>query len=113
MLNGGFHRAVAATLVEVDVRPSSGGADDVVDFVAGQLGALPLHLAAGVTAASVLLAMITVVTRGRSFAALAVPARARLVEQWSSSPLPPARLYVRLVRSLVVYAAHEMAAVAT
>ncbi len=111
MLNGAFHRAVAATLVDVDVRGSDAARDDVVDFVAGQLGALPLHLAVGVTAASLLLAAGTVATRGRSLRALPLATRARVVEQWSTSSFAPARLYVRLVRSLVLYSAHEMTSV--
>ena len=39
--------------------------------------------------------------------AYGVTIRAALVERWAAGPLPPARLYVRLLRSLVVYAGHE------
>lgn len=106
-----LHRAVASTLAEVDVPalddPSRA---ELATFVDGQLRALPTHLALGVRAVATLLAVAVVVRRGRPFRSLDTTLRRAIVEGWAASALPPVRLYVRLLRSLVVYGGHELVA---
>jgi hypothetical protein len=104
-----FHRAVAATLTEADVPAlSSAQREELLDFVDGQLRALPAHLAFGVSSLASLLAAGVVAERRRPFAALPAAARLTIVERWARAAFAPARLYVRLLRSLVVYGGHEL-----
>lgn len=106
-----FHRAVADTLVDLDVAAvDERGRADVVGFVDGQLRALPAHLAFGVTAVAAFLAVTAALGRGRPFRSLPAHQRRAAVERWAVSPLPPVRLYVRMLRSLVVYSGHEVLA---
>ena len=106
-----LHRAVATTLAEVDVPALDERARaELATFVDGQLRALPAHLGLGVRAVATFLAIATIVRRGRSFRSLGAPQRRATVARWASSPLPPVALYVRLLRSLVVYGGHELLA---
>jgi hypothetical protein len=69
---------------------------DVVDFVLSQLDALPVPVRTGVDAAAVALAPWT--TRPRPGSVVPQPAF-----------FPPAVLYARLIRSLVLFAAFDAA----
>ena len=104
-----LHRAVASTLAEVDVPAlDDRSRAEVATFVDGQLRALPTHLALGVRAVATLLVVAVVARRGRPFGSLHPARRRAIVERWGASALPPVRLYVRLIRSLVVYGGHEL-----
>ena len=106
-----FHRAVADTLVDLDVAAvDARGRADVVGFVDGQVRALPTHLALGVSAVATFLVVTAALRHGRPFGSLTADQRRAVVERWAASPLPPVRLYVRMLRSLVVYSGHEVLA---
>ena len=73
--------------------------DAVAAWVDGSLRAMPELLRAGVAAGSVVLGARARVT-GRD--------GDRLVESLASSPLPPVRLHLRLLRSLVLFGDLEL-----
>lgn len=80
-----------------DGTPSS--AADVTMFVIAQLDAMPAVLRIGVSAVGVLVGLDAVV-RGVG---------PGVVGRWETCSLFPVRQYVRLLRSLVVFAAYETA----
>jgi hypothetical protein len=89
-----FHEQVTAALVEseapeLDTREQA----EVEGFVARQLVAMPPHLRLGVSAVAVLLS-----TTGRGRVE---------PERWDASRVPFVPLYVRMLRSLVLFAAYE------
>jgi hypothetical protein len=76
-------------------------------YVDSALGALPEHLRAGVAAESVLLGAWARARRTlRHRPADEVP-----LDVLEASPIGPVRQYVRLMRSLVLFAEHELAPV--
>src|SRR5688572_17870106 len=92
-----FERRVVASLI------SSGDPAlraDVEAFVDGSLGAMPEHLRAGVAVESIVLG---------AYARIRSLDTARLIEAFDRSPLAPVRQYVRLLRSLVLFAEQELA----
>jgi hypothetical protein len=103
-----FRRAVVATVLEDAAAPAIGDVEtDVQRFVADGIGAMPPHLRLGVFAIEVLLAATTVLRSGRPFARLGPDERIAQVKRWETSRLGPANQFVRLIRSLVLFAAHE------
>ncbi len=95
-----FERQVVATLAGSLDGPHR---QAVEDFVDGALAAQPQHIRAGVAAESLVLgawARLTPRRRGQAGIRL---------EPLESSPLMPVRQYVRLLRSLVLFAQHELA----
>lgn len=91
----GFERRVVEVLVTA-TDPTVRAA--VLDWVESSLAAMPEHLRAGVLLESVAFAATAAVT-GRL--------TADLVERLAASPIAPVRQYVRLLRSLVLFAEHE------
>jgi hypothetical protein len=72
---------------------------DIETFVDGALSAMPEHLRLSIGSASVVLG---------GWARLARPRPAGLVRSLDTSPIPPIRQYVRLFRSLVLFAENEL-----
>jgi len=103
-----FRRAVVATVLEDAAAPATEDvAEDVQGFVADGVGAMPLHLRLGVFSLEVLLAMDTLARSGKPFPRLGSDQRLARVRSWETSRLGPANQFVRLIRSLVLFAAHE------
>lgn len=92
----GFERKVVAAL-STAVDPQERAA--VVAWVDGSLRAMPEVLRAGVAIGSVVLGAWATVT-GKD--------GARLVAALEASPLPPVRLHLRLLRSLVLFGDLEL-----
>jgi hypothetical protein len=92
-----FERQVVDRLVTTADNRRRG---DVVDFVEGALKAMPEHLRFSIGAASVVLGGWARTTR---------PNPSRLVRSLDTSPIPQIRQYVRLFRSLVLFAEQELA----
>ncbi len=94
----GFERDLVATLITTTDPAQRAG---VEAFVAGTLDTMPEHLRAGVLAESL------------AFAALARARRSGdlqgLVALLERSPIGLVRQYLRLFRSLVLFAEHELA----
>ena len=105
-------RAVIDTLLQTEALPQPLGATapesraDVIAFVDGQLGVLPPLPRAGVVVVEWLLAVGTAATRG-PLARLGLDRRRDVISSWERLPFRPAQLYVRLVRSLVLFAAAD------
>jgi hypothetical protein len=96
----GFHRAVAETLATVDVPDASPRKRaEMVAFAMSQLAGLPTHTAVGVTAAATLLAP--------GFEGKELDDRVAAIERWGRSKLPSTQLYLRLMRSLVLFKAYD------
>lgn len=72
---------------------------DIESFVDGALHAMPEHLRFSIGSASVMLA---------GWARVFRPEPARLVRSLDTSPIAPIRQYVRLFRSLVLFAENEL-----
>jgi len=73
--------------------------DGIVHWVSGSLATMPQHLRLGVLGQSVLLA---------GWATVARTSMATLPASLERSPLMPLRQYVRLFRSLVLFAEQEL-----
>jgi hypothetical protein len=73
---------------------------DIESFVDGALHAMPEHLRVSIGGASVVLG---------GWARVFRPEPTRLVRSLDTSPLAPIRQYVRLFRSLVLFAEQEIA----
>ena len=73
---------------------------DVSSFVEGALRAMPEFLRYPIAAASVVLGLWSMVLR---------PSGTTIVRTLDSSPIPQIRQYVRLFRSLVLFAEQELA----
>jgi hypothetical protein len=99
-----FHGAVVDTLLQAE---GVSDRDEPVAFVLGQIDALPVYTRLGVQVAAVMLASMTIATSGRSFARLPAGRRHEVVNRWDRLGLLPARLYMRLVRSLTLFAAFD------
>lgn len=93
----GYERKVVDALTTVR-EPQARAA--VADWVDGSLRAMPELLRAGVALGSVVLGL---------WAAVAGKEGAALVAAVESSPLPPVRLHLRLLRSLVLFGDLELA----
>jgi hypothetical protein len=103
-----MNRTTARTIVEVDVGPLPADvARDVELWVENQMYAMPFHVKLGVAAVAVLVTLHAIVRTGRPPWRLRAAARQRLMASWASSPIPPVAQYVRLERSLVLYATYE------
>ena len=99
----GFEREVVASLVtSTDAEVQSA----VLTYVDRSLRSMPEHLRAGVAAESVVLGAW--VRLRRRLGATGDDLRSQL-EAWQDSRLDPVRQYVRMLRSLVLYAEHELA----
>jgi hypothetical protein len=92
-----FERRVVEALTTT---PDPAARVAVLDWVDGSLRAMPEHLRAGVLLESVVFATVAGMTR-RPVAAL--------VATLTASPIAPVRQYVRLLRSLIIFAEHELA----
>jgi hypothetical protein len=92
-----FERQVVERLVTT---PDTRRRRDIESFVDGALHAMPEHLRASIAAASMVLG---------GWARVARPDKARLVQSLDTSPIAPIRQYVRVFRSLVLFAEHEIA----
>jgi hypothetical protein len=93
-----FERQVVdalSTATDPDVRTA------VAEWVEGSLAAMPEVLRAGVALGSVVLGAWALVTRTEGD---------RLVAALERSPLPPVRLHLRLLRSLVLFGDLELSA---
>ena len=102
-----FERRVVASLIS-SADPARRAA--VEEFVDGSLRAMPEHLRAGVVAESIVLgAYARVRAGGRAPGAVETAA---VVRRFDGSRLAPVRQYVRLLRSLVLFAEHELATAA-
>ena len=73
---------------------------DIESFVDGALRDMPEHLRVSIGSASLVLG---------GWAFVARPDGSRLVRALDTSPIPPIRQYVRLFRSLVLFAEQELA----
>ena len=92
-----FERQVVDRLVTT---PDTRRRGEVESFVEGALDGMPEHLRFSIGAASIVLG---------GWARLARPDRAGLVRSLDTSPIPQIRQYVRLFRSLVLFAEQELA----
>ena len=102
-----FEREVVATLVG---SPDPAVRSEVEAFVDGSLRDMPEHLRAGVVGESVLLGTYVAGLRAAGRLPSDDPqALARLLDRWESSRIGVLRQYVRLLRSLVLFAEHELA----
>lgn len=91
-----FERRVVDGLVTT---PDPRRRGEVTSFVEGALREMPEHLRLSIGAASVALSAWGGVTRHDN---------RRLVRSLDTSPIPPIRQYVRLFRSLVLFAEQEL-----
>ena len=80
---------------------------DVEAWVENQMYAMPSHVKLGVAIVAVFITADALVRTGRASWQLGPEARQRLLARWAQSRLPPVAQYIRLERSLVLYAAHE------
>jgi hypothetical protein len=102
------NRTTARTIVEVDVGDLPPVvAREVMVWVENQMYRMPFHVKLGVAMVATIITMHALVRTGRPPWRLSAPARARLLRAWEASKVPPVAQYVRLERSLVLYAAYE------
>lgn len=92
-----FERQVVERLVSTDDARLE---RDVTSFVEGSLRAMPEHLRYAIGAASIALGLWAFIIR---------PSGASLVSSLDASPIPQFRQYIRLFRSLVLFAEQELA----
>ncbi len=92
-----FERQVVERLVTT---PDRGRRGEIESFVEGALAAMPEHLRLSIGAASLVLG---------GWARTMRPDAAGLVRTLDTSPIPQIRQYVRLFRSLVLFAEQELA----
>jgi hypothetical protein len=100
-----FEREVVARLTISDDQRTR---DAVADFVDGALHDMPEHLRAGIAVASIGLGSVARVVRPAPASALAPGAVDPVVRTLDRSPIGPIRQYVRLFRSLVLFAEQEL-----
>ena len=91
-----FERQVVDRLVTT---PDARRRRDIESYVDGSLRAMPEHLRVAIGGASVVLG---------GWARAFRPDSARLVRSLDTSPIAPIRQYVRLFRSLVLFAEQEL-----
>lgn len=105
---GDFERTVVQTLLEdAGVKAGPAAEREVEEFVAEGLRRMPPHLRLGVGSIVRVLMLLSFARRGRSFGRLEPAERREALRSWGASPLDPVRQYVRLMRSLVLFAANE------
>ena len=80
---------------------------DVHAFVDEGIRDMPTHLRAGVASVAGLMLLGSMARRARPFDRLSPSERRAAVHGWQQSRLAPVRQYMRLLRSLVLYAAYE------
>ena len=103
-----FRRAVVASVLDdAAIEPGDTVEEDVQGFVADGIAAMSPHLRLGVFGVEVLLATETLLRTGKSFPRLGASQRLARIRAWEKSSLGPANQFVRLIRSLVLFAAHE------
>jgi hypothetical protein len=102
-----FERSVVATILDASGVALAGVEEDVQRFVRDGVRAMPIHLRAGVRTLERFLGARALARHGRPFAALDTGQRASELRAWGRSRLDPVRQYVRLVRSLTLFAAYE------
>lgn len=95
-----FERRVVASLVDALDPPQQAA---VTAYVEGALSAMPAHLRFGVAGESALFGVWATLQRVRGWST------ARAVDALDHSTIPLVRQWVRLLRSLVIFASHELA----
>lgn len=103
-----FRSCLVATLLEdagVPVDPML--ERDVRGFVDDGLSAMPSHLRAGVASVAAMLRLRSRARWGKPFERLGPTERRLAIRSWEGSRLVPVRQYMRLLRSLVLFAAYE------
>jgi hypothetical protein len=102
-----FEREVVGALID---SPDQHLRSSVEAFVDGSLRDMPEHLRAGVVGESVLLGSYVAVLRATGRVAPGDrDALLHQLESWETSPIGVLRQYVRLMKSLVVFAENELA----
>ena len=101
-----FEREVVGALIESPDQPLRSAVESFVD---GSLRDMPEHLRAGVAAESVLLGTYTAALRRAGRLPAGDPRALVALEAWETSPIGVLRSYVRLMKSLVVFAENELA----
>ena len=102
-----FEREVVGALINT---PDQSLRSSIESFVDGSLRDMPEHLRAGVVGESVLLgAYVAALRAGGRLARGDREALLGHLESWESSPIGVLRSYVRMMRSLVVFAENELA----
>ena len=109
---GGLRRVVSETLLS-EAQADEAVTSRVVAFADSRVRELPTHIRLGVEAVELMLGPTAYIYAGRPFAAMDVTGRAALIAKWERSPLTPMRQYVRMMRSFVLFAAHELAGTET
>lgn len=105
---GDFQHGLVATLLEDSgARVDPALERDVQSFVADGVRSMPTHLRLGVESVALLLRVDSLARNGKPFARLGPAARRAAVRTWDASRIDPVRQYIRLVRSLVLFAAYE------
>jgi hypothetical protein len=89
----GFHDRVVNDLLDAEPGLALEDRQETVAFVRRQLAGMPVHLRLGVAGVAVLLGVLG---RGRIDP-----------DRWERSPLPFVPQYVRMLRSLVLFASYE------
>lgn len=102
-----FEREVVGALTE---SPDQSLRSSVEAFVDGSLRDMPEHLRLGVAGESVLLGTWVAALRRAGRLPVDDPhALVAVLESWETSPVGVLRSYVRMMRSLVVFAENELA----
>jgi hypothetical protein len=68
---------------------------------------MPAHLRLGVQSVGIVLRASTFALHGKPFGELDPEQRRAAVRSWDRAKIDPIRQYVRLIRSLVLFSAHE------
>jgi hypothetical protein len=102
-----FERRVVEALVSASDDPDTDRAvrDAVGSYVEGALRSMPQHLRAGLAAESLLLGAVAGLPRGGRRDRMTLVHR---LESWDASRIDLIRQYVRLLRSLVLFAENEL-----
>lgn len=102
-----FEREVVGALIESPDQPLRSAVEAFVD---GSLRDMPEHLRAGVAGESFLLGTYAAALRRTGRLPAGDPAAlVDLLEGWETSPVGVLRSYVRMMKSLVVFAENELA----
>jgi len=102
------NRTTARTIVEVDVGDLPATvARDVELWVENQMHAMAFHVKLGVAGVAGMITLHAIARTGRPPWRLGPAARRKLLSAWASSRVPAVAQYVRLERSLVLFATHE------
>ena len=102
-------RATLRGMVRAAVaQPGLGGdrpaiVEDVVDYVAAQIAAMPLFLRLPTRCGLWSFALLALLRHGRPFWSLSPERQAAWMTNWDAAPLRPARDLVKLVRSTALF----------